>query len=105
MARRDTAGRQGGNAVSNYIRANTNPPVFITWVVVILVFLAAGAAFPNAANGLAQQVLDFITSNFGWFYILAATLFLFFVLAIMLSRYGRLRLGPDDSTPEYRTLP
>ncbi len=105
MARRDTAGRQGGNAVSNYIWANTNPPVFITWVVVILVFLAAGAAFPNAANQVAQQVLDFITSNFGWFYILAATLFLFFVLAIMLSRYGRLRLGSDDSTPEYRTLP
>ncbi len=88
-----------------YFRRHTNPPVFFTSIAVALAFLVAGVVFTDATNQAASAVLDFITTNLGWLYILVATLFLVFVIAVMISRYGRLRLGPDDSRPEYATLP
>ncbi|GAA5113850.1 BCCT family transporter [Haloechinothrix salitolerans] len=88
-----------------YFRRHTNPPVFFTSIALALAFLVAGVFFTDATDRAASAVLDFITTNLGWLYILVATLFLAFVIAMMASRYGRLRLGPDDSRPEYRTLP
>ncbi|MPY84603.1 MAG: BCCT family transporter, partial [Actinophytocola sp.] len=92
-------------SVGAYLRRHTNPPVFIISMIIALTFLVAGVFFTPATNKAASAVLDFISKNLGWLYILSATLFLGFVLAVMASRYGRLRLGPDDSRPEYRTLP
>ncbi|MBB4929247.1 choline/glycine/proline betaine transport protein [Lipingzhangella halophila] len=101
----DNQEKTSGNAISRYVRTHTNPAVFGISVVIILAFLIAGLAFTDATSSAAAAALEFITTNFGWFYILIATFFLVFVLAVMLSRYGRLRLGPDDSRPQYRTLP
>lgn len=97
--------RSGGNPVATYIRTHTNPPVFLTSAVVIVAFLVAGSVFTEATSSAATAAMDFIAMYFGWFYILAATGFLIFVVALMISRYGRLRLGPDDSRPEYKTIP
>ncbi|WP_051399900.1 BCCT family transporter [Haloechinothrix halophila] len=88
-----------------FFRRKTSPPVFFTSLIIVAAFLVAGVFFTDATDRAASAVLEFITTNLGWFYILAATLFLVFVIGVMLSRYGRLRLGPDDSRPEYHTLP
>lgn len=37
----------------------------------------------------------------GWFYILAVALFLIFMLFLAASGYGRIKLGPDHSEPDY----
>jgi len=51
------------------------------------------------------SVLTWILANFGWGFILigagALLLSLFFVLS---PRYGNIRLGPDDSRPEFSTV-
>ncbi|MFD2447421.1 BCCT family transporter [Vogesella fluminis] len=39
--------------------------------------------------------------NFGWFYILAVAIFLLLLLAIAVSRYGDIRLGPDEARPAF----
>lgn len=88
-----------------YLRTHTNPWVFLPSTGVVVAFLVAGVCFADATNTAAQGALDFIATYFRWFYILAATFFLVFVIALMISKYGRLRLGPDNSRPEYRTLP
>ncbi|GAA3756558.1 choline/glycine/proline betaine transport protein [Spinactinospora alkalitolerans] len=59
--------------------------------------------FTDAVSTGAFAALDFIATYLGWFYIFAATGFLVFVLWIMLSRYGSIRLGPDSSRPEFGT--
>lgn len=102
---RTEPGRNGGNPVAAYIRTHTNPPVFLVSAVVIVAFLLVGSLFTEATNEVAGDAMAFIATYFGWFYILAATGFLVFVVALMISRYGRLRLGPDDSRPEYSTVP
>ncbi len=105
MSTPDPPTRSGGNAVSTYLRTHTNPPVFLTSAVIIVAFLIVGSVFTDATSTAASAAMDFIATYFGWFYILSATGFLIFVVALMISRYGRLRLGPDDSRPEYKTLP
>ena len=42
--------------------------------------------------------------NLGWFYILGVTLFLVFLIYIAASRFGRVKLGPDDEQPEHSKL-
>jgi choline/glycine/proline betaine transport protein len=43
-----------------------------------------------------------ITQYFSWFYSLVVTVFVIFLLGIALSRYGAIRLGPDDAEPEFK---
>lgn len=45
-----------------------------------------------------------VTSTFGWYYLLAATLYMVFVIFIACSRYGEIKLGPKHSKPEFSLL-
>lgn len=89
-------------ASRDWIRVN--PPVFYTSAGLILAFVLIGALFPDRARLWFAAVQATITVDFGWFYVLSVAGFLLFVLFLMLSRYGDVRLGPDDSEPEYGYL-
>ncbi len=78
--------------------------VFTVAAVVATLFVLGTAFFPGRAATLAGQLQDGIVSRFGWFYILSVALFLFFSLWLMLSRYGRIRLGDDEDEPDYGYL-
>lgn len=81
-----------------------NPPVFTVSAVLILAFAAAAALFPQRVGSAFDALQAGIVRDFGWFYILAVAFFLIFVLFLMMSRYGDVKLGPDDSEPEYSYL-
>jgi choline/glycine/proline betaine transport protein len=87
--------------IKAYLHTHTNPPVFLVSGGAVLVIVALAFFFPVGFGAVANDVQDFITTNFGWFYILSTSVFLLFTIIIALSRWGRLRLGADDSTPEY----
>jgi len=82
-------------------RMQVNPPVFFISAGLILAFALFGALFPQRAGNLFDTLQAGIVRDFGWFYILAVALFLIFVLFLMMSRYGDVKLGPDESEPEY----
>lgn len=86
-----------------YLNEHTNPPVFVTSGLVMLLLVALAVAFPRRFGGVANHIQDFITTYFGWFYILGTTFILLFVVLLMFSRYGNIRLGPDDAKPDYDT--
>ena len=90
--------------MQGYLRRHTNPPVFIISLIVIIGVVLLGALIPNTFGNVAQGVLNFIYTYFGWFLILAVTFFLIFVVVLAFTRYGRVKLGPDDSRPEFSTL-
>lgn len=79
----------------------TNTTVFGVSAVLILGFVIAGAVFTEATASLFSTVQAFITGTLGWFYILSINIFVVFCLWLGFSRYGKIRLGPDDSRPEY----
>jgi choline/glycine/proline betaine transport protein len=67
-------------------------------VVVFVVFTALNVDF---ANGIYSAVRGWIESALNWYYITAVVVMLFACLYLMFSRFGRLRLGDDDSRPEF----
>lgn len=87
-----------------YLRTHTNPPVFLISGIVVVAFVLWGVIAPANVAAVADQVQGFITTNFKWLYIVAASGFVVFVLWLLFSRYARVRLGPADSKPEYGTL-
>jgi len=94
---------QEQSRIRAYLEKHTNPPVFITSGVVMLVLVAIAVIAPTGFGNVAGAVQDFITTYFGWFYILSTAFFLVFVIIVALSRWGRLKLGPDDAKPEFDT--
>ncbi len=75
--------------------------VFYLSVVIIAGFVAVAAIFPDDVERIAQQVLDFTAHKMGWMYLLATSGFVIFVLFLGLSKFGGIRLGPDEEPPEF----
>ncbi|MCQ9343190.1 BCCT family transporter [Corynebacterium kozikiae] len=71
---------------------------FIVAFVVITSILGSTArdAFTSIAGGLLRYT--------GWLYIAGVSVTFIFLLAIFVSRYGRLRLGDDDDDPEHSLI-
>lgn len=86
------------------LRLETNPVVFGVSVLVILVFLTAGIAATDTLHRFFEAVQEGIAASLGWYYTLVVGGFLVFVVWLGSSRFGRIRLGPSDSQPEYRYL-
>jgi len=64
-------------------------------------FVLAGVLFTDPFNTALASVVTEIKADFGWLYLLAATFFLFFVLYIAFSKYGKLTLGAPGDKPEF----
>lgn len=50
---------------------------------------------------VANALFAFLTTDFGWLYLLAVAFFVVFIYAIAFSRYGKIKLGKDDDKPEF----
>ncbi|MEJ2383664.1 MAG: choline BCCT transporter BetT [Xanthomonadales bacterium] len=83
------------------VRVRLNPPVFAGAAGLILLFVVFSAGWPDTANALFSTVQTWITDTFGWFYMLSVAAFVIFCLGLAASEYGRIKLGPDDSEPDY----
>ncbi|GAE29895.1 glycine betaine uptake BCCT transporter [Halalkalibacter hemicellulosilyticus] len=70
-------------------------------IVVALVFVLWGAFFPNQLERIMNDAQAFFLHAFGWFYNLTASFFLIFALALIFSRYGKIKLGKDTDKPEF----
>jgi choline/glycine/proline betaine transport protein len=81
-----------------------NPPVFFTSGGLLVFFVVMGALFTETAGRVFETALEQISTRFGWFYLLAVTFFVGFCLWLLGSRYARIRLGPDDSRPDFNTV-
>lgn len=81
-----------------------NPPVFIGSVAIIAVFVGIDIVVPGQAEAFFHEMQSVILSHFGWLYILAVAIFLFSMIFLVFGRYGDLKLGPDDSEPDFPFL-
>jgi len=97
--RRPTSPRWGRKA------HGVSPPVFLASAIIILAVAAFAVTQRETANAVFPALLHGVTTRFGWFYLLAVAGFLSFVGWLAVSPFGRIRLGADDSTPEFGQLP
>ncbi|MBU8905809.1 BCCT family transporter [Desertibacillus haloalkaliphilus] len=75
--------------------------VFWVSAIVISFLVFVGAIFPQTFERFSNMIFDFTTYAFGWFYLIAVFLFVLFCLFLALSKYGRIKLGNDEDTPDY----
>ncbi len=78
-----------------------NPPVFIGSAILVLVFVLSGVIAPEGTSRVFDSVQTWAIETAGWFYILAVAGFLIFVVFLAASDFGRIKLGPDHSEPDY----
>ncbi|WP_039054784.1 choline transporter [Enterobacter sp. Bisph1] len=81
-----------------------NPVVFYTSAGLILTFSLLTILFSDVAAAYIQTTVNWVSSTFGWYYMLAATLYIVFVIYMACSRYGAIKLGPEQSKPEFSLL-
>ena len=80
------------------------PVVFWTSAGIILASLVISVLATESVGDFFVSLQRSIVDTFGWFYIVSMTGFLIFVIYLMQSRFSNIRLGPDDSKPEFSTL-
>ncbi|SNC65208.1 choline/glycine/proline betaine transport protein [Marinobacter sp. es.048] len=82
----------------------TIPGVFFTSAGIATFFVALAVPFDQVVANSFELLTGWVARNLGWFYILAVSALLIFLLGLAVSRYGNIRLGADDSRPDYSNL-
>ncbi len=84
--------------------AGVHPGMGLASKGMIAAFVVFTALNVDLASGLYSTIRGWIESSLNWYYITAVTGMLFACFYLMFSRYGSIRLGADDSRPEFRNF-
>ncbi|MFE9256992.1 BCCT family transporter [Streptomyces sp. NPDC006879] len=76
----------------------------ITGVTVVLAVVAWAALATDSFDSVSTTSLNWVLENFAWLFVIAADVFLVMCVVLAFSRFGRIRLGADDSEPEFTNL-
>ena len=68
---------------------------------VLIVLSLLAALFPERVNAVLESVQDKVYKDLSWVYILLVSFFVIFLLVLAFSRMGNVRLGADNSEPQY----
>lgn len=82
-------------------RAHILPPVFYPTAALVLALVVLSFATPRQVEAFFVAAKQWTAHDAGWFTVLAVAGFLVFVVAVAASGFGRIRLGPDHSRPDY----
>ncbi|MBQ0268780.1 choline transporter [Providencia huaxiensis] len=92
------------NSPKNKQKDKLNSVVFFTSAGLILAFSFFTILMTETANQWIVAALGWVSKTFGWYYLLAATLYIVFVIFVATSRFGNIKLGPEQSKPEFSVL-
>ncbi|WP_027967696.1 BCCT family transporter [Halomonas halocynthiae] len=75
--------------------------VFSISAVVIVLFVILTLSLQNDIGPIFTAVNSWLTGNLSWFFILTSNVFVVVCLGLILSPYGRVRLGGVDAKPDH----
>ncbi|MEU8434415.1 BCCT family transporter [Streptomyces sp. NPDC029216] len=73
-------------------------------VLAVLAVVAWAALGKDSFDSASGSALAWVLNNFAWLFVIAADVFLVLCVVLAVSRFGRIRLGADDSEPEFGNL-
>ncbi|WP_244240776.1 BCCT family transporter [Luteimonas yindakuii] len=76
-------------------------PVFLPSAGLVLLLVLLSFVIPIRMEAMFQGAQRWVADDAGWFTIAAVAGFLVFVVGVAISGFGRLRLGPEHSRPDY----
>ena len=85
-------------------KGKKNNIVFYVSLALVAIMAVWAVAFNDNFTKVSNAAFNFLTTDFGWLYLLAMMVFLGFVIFIAFSKYGNIRLGGDDARPEHSNL-
>jgi choline/glycine/proline betaine transport protein len=75
--------------------------IFVPSMVFIFLVSITSVLYPEIADQVLNIVKKFIFINLNWIYVWSVTAFVIFLVYLLFSKYGRIRLGDNDSRPEH----
>ena len=75
--------------------------IVVPSLIFILAITFVSSFFPQQAGLYLGVVQEWIFINLNWVYVWVVTIFVLFLLFLFFSKYGAIRLGDNDSEPEY----
>lgn len=78
--------------------------VFWVSTAILLIAVVYGVAAPNNFETITSNIESFITSRFGWYYLILVSLMVSFCIFLILSPIGSITLGKPNDKPEYSTV-
>lgn len=82
----------------------TRRSVFIAALAVSLAVLGWAIIAPENLNTVGTTMQGWVVTHFGWLFNLTVVAIVIFMLVVGFGPTGQIRLGADDSKPEYSTL-
>ncbi len=81
----------------------TDNTVFYVSLGIVVALLAWGILAQEHFANFSNNLLAYLTTNFSWAYLASMFSFVAFSLILAFSKYGSIKLGADDSKPEFST--
>ncbi len=78
-----------------------DPTVTLISKILIIGFVVVCGVLADKAGALFTEISGDILHHFKWFYLVMASGVLIFLLYLMTSRFGNIRLGKDNEKPEF----
>lgn len=78
--------------------------VFIISLILIAAMAIWSVGFNDNFTVVSNAVYAFLTTDFAWLYLIAMIVFVAFVLFVAFSKFGKVKLGGDDSKPEFKNF-
>lgn len=94
---------KGDKSMSDKMGKKDNS-VFILSIILAVVVAGWAVIFSQNFQAVSGAIFNFLTNDFGWLYLLVVVIFVFFLLGVAFSKYGNIKLGADDSKPDYSTV-
>ncbi|WP_343080721.1 BCCT family transporter [Ostreiculturibacter nitratireducens] len=76
-------------------------PVFLVSGLSIVAFVFYALALPEQADAAFSWLFRAVTKGFDWFFLGAANIFVLFCLVLIVTPWGKVRLGGTEAVPDY----
>ncbi len=87
-----------------WFHLDVHPWVFFISAGLIIFFVAAAIIFQQYLGNFFQLIQSAMSEYAGWFFIWTMNITLVFVLSLLVSRFGDIRMGGPDARPEFSTI-
>ncbi|MFD1770453.1 BCCT family transporter [Sphingobacterium suaedae] len=88
-------------AAFHFPKTTFNKGIVVPSLFFIIGVCLVSILFPVGTASILDRVKEFIFVNLNWVYVWAVTIFVIFLVYLVFSRFGKIRLGANDSKPEY----
>ena len=75
--------------------------VFVVSAIIIFALVVWGIVASGSMTTVTTGLMDAMTKNIGWFYVLATAIFVGFCIYLGFGPYRKMKLGKKDDKPEY----